>query len=114
MRTAHVWDTPWETACYTQAVPISTPRRRTTQIAIRLPDALLRRLDALVPESYPTRSEAIRQVLEAHLTRLASERDARIYEEMPLTDDELALADASWSMSAETLPPWEPAAPEKW
>ena len=85
-------------------MPTSAPRRHTTQIAIRLPDALLRRLDALVPESYPTRSEAIRRVLEDHLTRLAGERDARIYEEMPLTDDELALADApdAWAGT----PPW--------
>jgi hypothetical protein len=52
--------------------------------------------------------------VELYLYRLACERDARIYEEMPLTDDELALADASWRTSAETLPPWGPAAPEKW
>ena len=85
-------------------MPSQTAPLRTTQIAVRLPEALLRRLDALVPESYPTRSEAIRRVLEDHLTRLAGERDARIYEEMPLTDDELALADApdAWAGT----PPW--------
>ena len=71
----------------------------TTQIAVRLPDDLVRRLDALVPGAHASRSEAIRQSIEQYLYRLACERDAERYAQRPLTDDELALADdaGSWT-----------------
>jgi Arc/MetJ-type ribon-helix-helix transcriptional regulator len=71
----------------------------TTQIAVRLPDDLVRQLDALVPSAHASRSEAIRQSVELYLYRLACERDANLYAQRPLTDDELALADDadSWT-----------------
>ena len=70
----------------------------TTQVAVRLPDELIERLDALVPTAHPTRSEAVRRAIELYLYRLACERDARRYEQVPLTEAELALADdpAGW------------------
>lgn len=76
----------------------------TTQLAIRLPEDLVRRLDALVPKTHASRSEAVRRAIELYLYRLACERDARLYERMPLTDEELALADDpdAWS----DTPPW--------
>jgi hypothetical protein len=43
------------------------------------------------------RSELLREALRRHLQRLASETDARIWEEQPLAGDERALADvADW------------------
>jgi metal-responsive CopG/Arc/MetJ family transcriptional regulator len=76
----------------------------TAQLAIRLPDDLVRRLDALVPELHATRSEAVRRAIELYLYRLAWEHDARQYERSPLTEAELALVDdpQAWSQT----PPW--------
>jgi metal-responsive CopG/Arc/MetJ family transcriptional regulator len=76
----------------------------TTQLAIRLPDDLIRQLDELVPETHSTRSEAVRCAIEVYLYRLACERDAEIYARLPLTEDELAIADDAevWS----SAPPW--------
>jgi Arc/MetJ-type ribon-helix-helix transcriptional regulator len=65
----------------------------TTQLAVRLPDELIERLDALVPSAHPSRSEAVRRAIELYLYRLACERDARTYDELPLSAAELALAD---------------------
>lgn len=65
----------------------------TTQIAIRLPDDVITRLDALVPDVHESRSEAVRRSIELYLYRLACERDAERYEHEPLTSDELGLAD---------------------
>jgi Arc/MetJ-type ribon-helix-helix transcriptional regulator len=76
----------------------------TTLLAIRIPDDLICRLDALVPGKHSTRSEAIRRAIELYLYRLANEHDAQLYERLPLTDFELALSDdpVSWS----DTPPW--------
>jgi metal-responsive CopG/Arc/MetJ family transcriptional regulator len=76
----------------------------TTQLAVRLPDDLVRRLDALVPETHPSRSEAVRRAIELYLYRLACEHDARQYERLPLTEEELAFAHdpAAWRHA----PPW--------
>jgi Arc/MetJ-type ribon-helix-helix transcriptional regulator len=76
----------------------------TTQVAVRLPDELLRELDALVPAAHPSRSEAVRRAIELYLYRLACERDARLYERLPFTDAELALSDdaEAWRET----PPW--------
>ncbi|MEX1295409.1 MAG: ribbon-helix-helix domain-containing protein [Candidatus Limnocylindrales bacterium] len=65
----------------------------TTQIAIRLPDGLVKELDALVPDTHRTRSEVIRRSIELYLYRLESERDAERYAREPLSDTELSLAD---------------------
>lgn len=76
----------------------------TTQVAVRLPEDLVNRLDALVPTTHPSRSEAVRRAIELYLYRLACEKDAKQYEAQPLTDSELALADdpESWRET----PPW--------
>lgn len=66
----------------------------TTQIAVRLPDELVEQLDALVAAGHQSRSDAVRRAIELYVYRLACERDARRYDELPLTDSELALADA--------------------
>jgi Arc/MetJ-type ribon-helix-helix transcriptional regulator len=76
----------------------------TTQIAVRLPDDLVARLDELVPSTHESRSDAVRRSIELYLYRLACERDAARYEELPLTDAELALADDHDSWSA--TPAW--------
>ena len=68
-------------------------RCMTTQVAVRLPDELICRLDALVPTTHPSRSEAVRRAIECYLYRLAREHDAPQYERLPLTDAELSLAD---------------------
>ena len=66
----------------------------TIQIAVRLPEDLVSQLDALVPGAHESRSQAVRRAIEVYLAWLANERDAAIYELLPLTDDELALADS--------------------
>lgn len=76
----------------------------TTQLAVRLPEDLIRKLDELVPDTHATRSDAVRRAIELYLFRLASEHDAEVYERLPLTDEELALSDdpETWG----TAPPW--------
>jgi predicted transcriptional regulator len=76
----------------------------TTQLAIRLPEDLVRRLDELVPRKHSTRSEAVRRAIELYLYRLACERDAEIYERLPLTEEELAFANDADAWR--TAPPW--------
>ena len=78
--------------------------RMTTQIAVRLPDELVERLDGLVGVGHASRSEAIRRAIELYLYRLACEGDAARYDELPLTGAELALVDDpdAWAGT----PPW--------
>jgi metal-responsive CopG/Arc/MetJ family transcriptional regulator len=66
----------------------------TTQIAVRLPEDVLAELDKLVPGAHASRSEAIRRAIEMYVYRLQWEHDAAVYETQPLTESELALADA--------------------
>lgn len=75
-----------------------------TQIAVRLPDELLAAVDALVPDLHSSRAEAVRRAIELYLRRLANERDAARYDEMPLTEAELAMArdGRGW----DTVPTW--------
>jgi Arc/MetJ-type ribon-helix-helix transcriptional regulator len=65
----------------------------TTQVAVRLPDDQIKRIDRLVGALHASRSDVIRRAVELYLYRLACEHDARAYERQPLTDAELALAD---------------------
>jgi len=76
----------------------------TTQIAVGLPEELVSRLDALVPTTHSSRSEALRRAVELYLYQLACEHDARQYERLPLSDSELSLADdpEAWA----DTPPW--------
>jgi Arc/MetJ-type ribon-helix-helix transcriptional regulator len=76
----------------------------TTQIAVRLPEALISQLDALVPGTHDSRSDAVRRSIEVYLYRLACEQDALRYEQQPLTNDELALADDPDGWSG--IPSW--------
>ena len=76
----------------------------TTQIAVRLPDDMIEQLDRLVEAGHASRSDAVRRAIELYLYRLACERDARRYEEQPLTDAELAMVDDPHSWSA--TPAW--------
>lgn len=71
----------------------------TTQIAVRLPDDLVERLDALVTGTHESRSELIRRSIELYLYRLECEADAARYAADPLSESELALADdpSGWS-----------------
>lgn len=63
------------------------------QIAVRLPEDLIARLDDLVPGAHESRSQAVRRAIEVYLGWLANERDALIYERLPFTSAELAMAD---------------------
>ncbi len=66
----------------------------TNQVPVRLPEELIARLDALVPTTHASRSEAVRRAIELYLYRLACEHDARQCERLPLDDAELSLTDA--------------------
>ncbi len=76
----------------------------TTQVAIRIPDSQLAAIDAMVPGRHQSRSEVIRRAVELYLYRLACERDADIYDAVPLDQKELALGEdaAAW----EATPLW--------
>jgi len=67
----------------------------TIQIAVRLPEDLVTRLDLLVPSAHESRSQAVRRAIEVYLSWLANEHDAAVYERIPLTNEELAMSD--WS-----------------
>jgi predicted transcriptional regulator len=72
-----------------------------TQVAVRLPESLVREVDDVAGRLHSSRSDVIRRALEQYLYRLACERDAAVYEMKPLSDAELALADATdgWSQT---------------
>ena len=65
----------------------------TTQVAVRLPEDLVRELDRLIPSAHATRSDAIRRAVELYVVRSAAEHDAAVYQRIPLTDEELAFGD---------------------
>ena len=70
-----------------------------TQIAVRLPETLVREIDEVAERLRSSRSDLIRIAVEKYLYRLACERDGSAYARTPLTDGELALADdpGGWS-----------------
>jgi Arc/MetJ-type ribon-helix-helix transcriptional regulator len=78
-----------------------TDRMATTQVAVRLPSELVDQLDDLVPAPHSSRSEAIRRAVELYLYWLRAERDASVYDHLPLTDAELSLADdpGTWALT---------------
>jgi Arc/MetJ-type ribon-helix-helix transcriptional regulator len=76
----------------------------TTQVAVRLAAEQVKAIDDLVERGHGSRSEVIRRALELYLYRLACERDAQRYAELPLTDAELLLADDERGWSA--TPAW--------
>ncbi len=61
---------------------------------MRLPSDVIEALDKLVPSAHASRSEAIRRAIEIYIYRMQCEHDAVLYQALPLTDAELALADA--------------------
>jgi Arc/MetJ-type ribon-helix-helix transcriptional regulator len=68
-----------------------------TVVAVRLPDALVRAVDALVESGrYGTRTEAVRAALsalvDAHERMLVDKAIVEGYMRMPQTDEEVALA----------------------
>jgi Arc/MetJ-type ribon-helix-helix transcriptional regulator len=65
----------------------------TSQVAVRLPLDQIKRMDRVVRRLHSSRSDVMRRALEMYLYRLECERDARLYEEQPLTDTELGLVD---------------------
>jgi Arc/MetJ-type ribon-helix-helix transcriptional regulator len=69
-----------------------TTATTTSQVAVRLPDEQIARIDRLVGKVHASRSDVIRRAVELYLYRLACEHDAREYEKDPLSDAELALA----------------------
>jgi Arc/MetJ-type ribon-helix-helix transcriptional regulator len=76
----------------------------TIQVAVRLPEEQIEAIDALVRNGRSSRSEVIRRAVELYLYRLACERDAQRYAELPLTEAELALSDDARGWSA--TPAW--------
>ena len=76
----------------------------TNQVAVRLPAEQIRAIDDLVERGHGSRSEVIRRAVELYLYRLACERDAQLYAELPLTDVELSLTDDDRAWSA--TPAW--------
>jgi Arc/MetJ-type ribon-helix-helix transcriptional regulator len=65
----------------------------TVQVAVRLAQEQVDRIDELVGGLHESRSDVVRRALDFYLYRLAAERDASRYEAEPLSDRELAFAD---------------------
>lgn len=81
-----------------------TRRMTTRQIAARLPESLVERMDRLVGDLHDSRSEVIRRALDLYLYRLQCEADARRYEVVPLSERELAFADDPEALAP--MPEW--------
>ena len=87
-------------------LPVAEPKR--TQTIVQLNDELLRRLDERAAREGRSRSALIREAIEAHLH---DEEKARIdreivegYERIPVTEEELAWAEASAREGVEEEP----------
>ena len=57
-----------------------------SQVAVRLPDNLIRAVDDAAGRLHRTRSELIRRALELYVHRLTSEHDAAVYDQLPVTN----------------------------
>lgn len=67
-----------------------------TQIAVRLPDAMVQELDKLIAEgAAPSRASVIEDALRRELRRYLAERDIRILEQAG--EDEELLAATEWA-----------------
>jgi Arc/MetJ-type ribon-helix-helix transcriptional regulator len=76
----------------------------TTQVAVRLANSQVERVDRLVGTIHGSRSDVIRRALDLYLYRLDCERDARRYDESPLSDQELGFADDPKALAS--MPEW--------
>ena len=87
-----------------QSIPVCYTGCMTVQIALRLPEEQLSRIDQIVNTTSSSRSEVIRLAVNDYLYRLACETDAAKYQLNPMTDSELGLADTpnSW----DSTPSW--------
>lgn len=77
--------------------------QRMTMLSFRVDDDEAATIQRWADDLGIDRSTLLREALRLHLNRLASERDAEKWEELPLTDGESALA---------TISDWGPA--EEW
>jgi predicted transcriptional regulator len=81
-----------------------------TMLSFRIDDEVAREVQVWAERLGVDRSELLREALRRHLHRLASEDDARAWEQQPLDDGERALADiADWG-PAEDWSDWADAA----
>ena len=70
----------------------------TTQVTVRLPDALVHAVDALVGSGQArSRASVVERALERELRRVIAERDISILRDEPVADDLDALA--SWTLA---------------
>jgi Arc/MetJ-type ribon-helix-helix transcriptional regulator len=68
-----------------------------TMLSFRVEDADAKEAQAWAERLGVDRSELLRDALRRHLQRLASEQDAKSWEDVPLDQGELAIADiADW------------------
>jgi Arc/MetJ-type ribon-helix-helix transcriptional regulator len=65
----------------------------TTQIAVRLPDALVEYVDSLVAEGVGSRAAVVARALVLYRQQLRAEQDARVLEESGDYDDFDGLVD---------------------
>ncbi|HVA44547.1 MAG TPA: ribbon-helix-helix protein, CopG family [Acidimicrobiales bacterium] len=66
----------------------------TTMVSFRVEDDDVLRVDEWARRLNVDRTTLLRDAVAAYLARLAGEHDAAAYQRQPLTDEELALADA--------------------
>lgn len=77
-----------------------------TMMSFRIDETVAREVQAWAQRLGIGRSELLRDALRRHLLRLASEDDARTWEERPLDDRERALADVAEWGPAEDWSDW--------
>jgi predicted transcriptional regulator len=81
-----------------------------TMLSFRIDDEVAQDVQAWADRLGVDRSELLREALRRHLLRLASENDARTWEQQPLDEGERSLADvADWG-PAEDWSDWADAA----
>lgn len=81
-----------------------------TMLSFRVDEAAAREVQSWAEQLGVDRSEVLREALRRHLLRLASERDAEVWQERPLTSGERSLgAIADWG-PAEDWADWADAA----
>lgn len=81
-----------------------------TMLSFRVGDDVAHDVQAWANRLGVDRSELLRDALRRHLLRLASENDARIWEQRPLDEGERALADVAEWGPAEDWSDWVDAA----
>ena len=77
-----------------------------TMVSFRVPPQQVEKAKECAEYIGVALSELYREALRRHINAILAERDAEIYEKMPLTEEELALCDVQYWLPAEDWSDW--------